>query len=67
MRTDLRGNARGVNVFLADGTVSPGHFLHAFMGILEVVGQTHVALVAVEILVTASNLHNISYYKTIQW
>jgi len=47
-----------MNVFLADWTVGPGHFLHTFMGILEVVGQTHVALVAVEILAPTSNPAN---------
>ena len=45
-----------MNVFLADWTVGPGHFLHTFMGILEVVGQAHVALVAVEIFAPATNL-----------
>ena len=45
-----------MNVFLADWTVGPGHFLHTFMGILEVVGQTHVALVAVEVLAPPTNL-----------
>ena len=45
-----------MNVFLADWTVGPGHFLHTFMCVLEVVGQTHVTLVTVEILAAATNL-----------
>ena len=45
-----------MNVFLTDWTVGPGHFLHTFMGVLEVVGQAHVALVAVEIFAPATNL-----------
>ena len=52
-----------MNVFLADWTVGPGHFLNTLMGVLEVVGQTHVTLVTVEILGPAANLECSSYVK----
>ena len=53
---DLGWNAGGVDVFLADWTVGPRHFLHALVGVLEVVGETHVTLVAVEVVALASHL-----------
>ena len=52
-----------MNVFLADWTVGPGHFLHTFVGVLEVVGQAHVALVAVEVLAPPANLKCSVRYK----
>jgi len=44
-----------MNVFLTDWAVGPGHFLHTLVGVLQVVGQAHVALVAVEILGATSD------------
>ena len=45
-----------MNVLLTHGTVGPGHFLNALVGILKVVWQTHVTPVAVEIVTPSSNL-----------
>ena len=52
-----------MDVFLADWTVGPGHFLHTFVGVLQVVRQAHVALVAVEILAPTTNLKCSVHYK----
>ena len=56
-----------MNVFLADWAVGPGHFLHTLVGVLQVVGQTHVALVAVEILGATSDLKCSVHYKVLMW
>ena len=45
-----------MDVFLTDWTVGPRHFLHTLVGVLEVVGETHVTLVAVEVVALASHL-----------
>ena len=49
----LGGNPAGVYVLLADGAVRPGHLLHALVVALQVVGQAHVAPVAVEVVLPA--------------
>ena len=40
-------------VLLADGAVRPGHLLHALVVALQVVGEAHVAPVAVEVVLPA--------------
>ena len=57
--------AGGVDVLLADRAVGPAHPLHALVRPLQVVGQAHVAPVAVEVVLPATNpAHKTSTYKS---
>ena len=45
-----------VDVLLADWAVGPGHPLHTLVFTFQVVGEAHVAAVAVEVVTATSNL-----------
>ena len=53
-----------MNVLLTDWTIGPRHLLHTLVSVLEVVGQTHVTFVAVEVVLPPSDLFGniLGYY-----
>ena len=53
---DLGWYPGGVDVFLTHWTVGSGDPLHTLVSSLQMIGQTHVTSVTVEIIATSTNL-----------